>query len=51
MTLNNAPSKIMEKLYPNMGSFAIEENNQAINRNTVNAANENNQGTIRFSCS
>lgn len=51
MTVNNAPNKIMVKLQPNMGSLAIEENNQAINLNTVNAANENNQGTIRFSCS
>lgn len=41
----------MVKLYPNIGSLAIEENVQAIKRNTVNAANVNNHGTIRFSCS
>lgn len=51
ITVNTAPSKAMVKLYPNMGSLAMEENNQAKNRKTVNAANENSHGTIRFSCS
>lgn len=46
-----APSNIIVKLYPNIGSLAIEENVQAITRNIVNTANENNHGTIRFSCS
>lgn len=41
----------MVKLYPKIGSLAIEENVQAIIRNIVNTANENNHGTIRFSCS
>lgn len=46
-----APSNIMVKLYPKIGSLAIEENVQAIIRNIVNTANENSHGTIRFSCS
>lgn len=49
--MNTAPSKIIVKLYPNIGSLAIEENNHAINLNIVNAANEKSHGTIRFSCS
>lgn len=51
ITVNSAPNNIIVKLYPNIGSLAIEENNHAINLNIVNAANEKSHGTIRFSCS
>lgn len=51
ITENTAPNKIMVKLYPNIGSLAIDEKSQAINRNIRNAAKENSHGTILFSCS